>query len=236
MTSSRLPGKVLLSLAGKPALERLIERLRRSKYIDEIVVAATNNAADQPLADLAAKLGVKSWRGSENDVLKRVLDAIHSVNGEIEVEVTGDIPLLDHALIDQGIAELFNRKVDYVTNFIPPSFPVGIDVQAFPTTVLEKVDIRTKDPIDRTHVSYYIYTHPEEWRIYYWHATGEYYWPELRLTLDERADYEFLNTIFEQLLPQKEDFTALDIIRWLRTHPEILEMNKHVRQKDPTEG
>lgn len=229
----------MLPLAGKPSTERLIERLKRSKYLDEIVIATTVNDADHPLVDLANRLGVKYFRGSELDVLSRVLGAAQSVNADIICEVTGDCPLVDHALIDRGIEEFFAPRhggLDYLANFITASFPIGIDVQVFPTAVLAKVNELTQDPIDHTHVSYYIYNHPEHFRIYNWTAEGEYYWPDLRVTLDEKEDYELLNKIFEKLLPVNEDFTALDVIRLIKNEPELLEINKNVRQKEASEG
>lgn len=236
MTSSRLPGKVLLPLAGKPALERLIERLKRSKYIDEIVVATTVNDADQSIVELAQKLGVSCFRGSEDDVLSRVLGAAQSVNGDIICEVTGDCPALDYRLIDQGIEDFFTHDVHYVGNVYPSTYPIGFDVQVFPTKVLEEVNRLTQDPLDHTHVSYYIYMHPDRFKVRMWKSEGEYNWPELRVTLDEKADYEFVNAIFEKLIPENEDFSALDVIHLLKKEPQLLEINKHVRQKDLSEG
>lgn len=235
MTSSRLPGKVMLPLAGKPSTERLVERLKRSSCIDEIIIATTTNEADNVLEDLAKRLGVQCFRGSEHDVLGRVLAAAQAHSGEVIVGVTGDCPLVDHRLVDRGIQEFFDHEVDYASNVVPVSFPIGFDVQVFPTAVLAEVAGLTNDPIDRTHVSYYIYTHPEKYRLFYWPAEGEYYWPNLRVTLDEQADYELLNIIFERLLPINGDFTALEVIRFLRANPELLEINKHVRQKEPNE-
>jgi len=236
MTSSRLHGKILMPLAGKPALERLIERLKRSKYLDEIVVATTINDSDDPVVKLAKRLGVKYFRGSEDDVLGRVFKAAKSVNGDIIVEVTGDCPLVDWRLIDRGIKEFFERKVDYASNVIRLSYPIGFDVQVFPVAVLAEVNKLTDDPVERTHVSYYIYNHPEKYKLYNWQADKECFWPELRVTLDEQADYEFLNAIFEELLPKNEDFSVYDVINLLKNNTKLLNINKHVKRKDPSEG
>lgn len=236
MTSTRLPGKVLLPLAGEPALERLIERLKRSKYLDEIVVATTINKTDDPIIELAGKLGVKHFRGSEQDVLKRVLQAAQSVNADIIVEITGDCPLVDWRLVDRGIEEFFQKKVDYASNTIQLSYPIGFDVQVFPTAVLAEVDKLTDDPIDRTHVSYYIYNHPEKYKLHNWQAEKEFFWPSLRLTLDEKADYDFLNIIFKELLRENKDFSAGDIICFLKNNSNLLEINKNVKRKNPQEG
>lgn len=236
MTSSRLPGKVLLPLAGKPALERLIERLQRSQYVDEIVVATTVNAGDDSIAALAEKLGVRSHRGSEEDVLKRVLEAAQSAGADVIVEITGDCPLVDWRLVDRGVKELFDKKLDFSANNIVPTYPDGFDVRVFPLSVLKKIDALTNDPIDRVHVSYYMNTHSQDFRIHNWNAEPEDYLPEGRVTLDEKTDYDLLNTIFETLLPLNNDFSASDVIRLLKTRPELFAMNQHVKAKTPEQG
>ena len=236
MNSIRLPGKVLMPLAGKPTLERLIERLRRSQYLDEVVVATTDNKSDDPIVGLANKLSVKYFRGSEEDVLSRVLEAAKSKKADIIVEITGDCPLVDWRLVDRGIKELFDRQLDYSANNITFSYPDGFDVRVFPIGILEKVNKLTNNPIDRVHVNRYIYTHPKEFKIYNWQAKREDYWPDIRLTLDEKADYELLNIIFKKLLVKKEDFSVRDVIKLLKDNPKLLEINKYVKTKKVKEG
>jgi len=236
MLSSRLPGKVLMLLAGRPALEHLIRRLQRSKYLDEIIVATTINRADNPIVELTKRLKVKYFRGSENDVLGRVLAAAESVNGDIIVEILGDCPLVDPDLVDRGIEEFFSHDVDYASNTIKPSYPNGFDVQIFSREILAKVDKLTQNPIDRVHVSYYIYTHPKRYRLHNWEAEKEYQAPDLRVTLDEEADYQLLNIIFEKLLPLNENFGYREVINFLKNNPYLAKINKYVRQKDPSEG
>lgn len=236
MSSTRLPGKVLMPLAGKPALERLVDRLKKSKYIDEIVIATTVNTADKSIVKLAKKMGVGFWQGSEDDVLSRVLDAAKSVQADLIVEITGDCPLVDPCLVDRGIEEFFSQPVDYAANIIPPSYPNGFDIQVFPLSVLQEVSELTKDPIDRVHVSYYIYKHPERYALRNWEAEEDCRWPDLRVTLDEKADYKLLNVIFEKLLPKDEYFSVHDVVRLLREDSSLLEINKYVRQKSIQEG
>ncbi len=235
MTSSRLPGKVLLPLAGIPALELLITRLKRSKYLDEICVATTTNTSDDALVLLAERLGVKSFRGSESDVLGRVLGAAQSVGGDIIVEITADCPFMDPAIVDRGVEEFFTRGVDYVGNTTDSehlTYPNGLDVQVFPTRVLAEVDALTKDPIDRTHVSYYIFTHKERYNCYNYEAEADIFAPEIRITLDEDDDYRVLCAIADALYPVDPNFTAKDIMNFLRTHPEVVAINSKVRQKE----
>lgn len=236
MTSTRLPGKVLMPLAGIPALERLIERLKCSRYLDEIVIATTINSSDDVIVDMAKKLGVKYFRGSEKDVLGRVLGAAQSVDGNIIVEITGDCPLVDPKLVDRGVEEFFYSGADYASNIIKLSYPIGFDVQVFSIQILDQVSRLTVDPIDRAHVSYYIYSHPEKFKLHNWSAPAEDTWPKLRLTLDEKEDYELLDIIFKKLLPQDENFTYKEVINLLRWEPQLLEINKNIRQKEIYEG
>lgn len=236
MTSSRLPGKVLLPLAGIPALELLITRLKKSKFIDEIIVATTTNNDDEPVVELAKGMGVKSFRGSELDVLSRVLGAVQSVQADIIVEVTGDCPFVDSVLVDNGIDKFFSGEYDYAANIIPVSYPIGFDVQVFSVSVLAQVESLTINPLDRVHVSYYIYCHPEKFKLLSWRAPKENEWPELRLTLDEKADYELLDTIAKRFLPTNLYFSATEVVSLLRREPALLKINAHVRQKNILEG
>lgn len=236
MRSTRLPGKVLLPLVGKPALERMIERVKKSKYVDEIVVATTIHPADDLIVSLTKEIGVPFFRGSEEDVLSRVLGAAESVQGDIIVELTGDCPLMDWRLVDRGIEEFFNDNYDYASNTINPTFPNGFDVQVFPTKILAEVAKLTQDPIDRVHVSYYIYTHPKRFKLHNWVADKDDVGPELRVTLDEQADYDLLKVIYEELYFKDNDFSAVDVVALLRKRPDLVELNKYVKQKEVSEG
>lgn len=236
MASTRLPGKVLMPLAGKPALERLIERLRRSKYLDDVMIATTINSEDRAIKELADKLETECFRGSEKDVLKRVLEAAHSINADIIVEITGDCPLVDWRLVDKGIEYYFESGADYSSNDIRRSYPEGFAVQVFSVATLDKTDKLTNDPIDRVHVSYYIYQHPEIFKLHNWEAEGKMFWPNIRITLDEKEDYKLINLIFEKLLPIDQDFSADDIVQLLKEDPKLLEINEKIKSKEVFEG
>ena len=232
MTSTRLPGKVLLPLGGTTVLGLLIERLKRSQYLDAICVATTTNAQDDRVAALAKELGVECFRGSEADVLGRVLGAAQANKADIIVEITGDCPFTDHRVVDRGIEEFFTRSVDYVSNALSVTYPRGgFEVQVFPTSVLAEVDTLTQEPIDRTHVSYYIYQHPEKYRLYNFEAPQAARAPELRVVLDERDDYKLITKVFAELYPQNPDFSVEDVVKYLRAHPDVAALNKNVRGK-----
>ncbi|OGC86116.1 spore coat biosynthesis protein F [Candidatus Adlerbacteria bacterium RIFCSPHIGHO2_02_FULL_54_18] len=236
MTSTRLPGKVLLPMAGEPNLKRLIDRLRRSKYIDEVVIATTVNVPDDAIVALAEEVGCKVWRGSEDNVLLRVLEAAQSVGADLIVEITGDCPLIDWRHIDRLIALYIEGGYDYMSNILERTFPRGFDVQIFSVKTLAEVNRLTGDPVDQENVSLYIYNHPERYKLGNWAAEGKMRRPELRVTLDTTEDYTLLNAIFEKLLPQNPDFSAEDVVHLLNVEPSLAALNAEVKQKDPYGG
>ena len=232
MTSSRLPGKVLLELAGKPAVQQIVERLRRSRYVDEVVVATTDQPTDDPVAEMCGEIGCACFRGNEEDVLARVLGAARSVNGQLIVEITGDCPVIDWRHVDRLIEVFFTGEYDYVANVAGSRpYPVGFEVQVFPTSVLAETDRLTQNPVDHEHVSLYIYTHPERFRIHYVEAGPDLFHPEIEVTLDTREDYQLIQMIYQKLYPANPDFTAADVVGLLVAEPELLEVTRAVKRK-----
>lgn len=217
MTSSRLPGKVLMETAGKPMLEHMIARLRRVPQLDDIIVATTVNETDDPVAELANQLGVGCFRGSEHDVLDRVLQAAQTHNVDIIVETTGDCPLIDPAIVSQTIAFYAANEADYVSNALAPrSYPVGMDTQVFATDILADVAGRTSEPDDREHVSLFIYSNPDLYRVAALHAPPHHHGPDIRLTLDTPDDLILIREVFEALYPEKPDFDLSDMLNYLK--------------------
>ena len=225
MTSSRLPGKVMLPAGGKPMLQILIERLRAARGIDEIVVATTDNPSDDPIAGLAHGLGVGVFRGSERDVLGRVCCALRAAGADICIEITGDCPLVDPRIVEEALAEFqWTRETDwYVSNSDPHrSVPAGLHVQVFWAAKLFELERMMVDPEEREHVSYGFYR-PEvgdRWRPrFIRHVTargGE----DILVTLDYRQDYELIRDLYEDLAPKIPLFGVADIIKWARSRPE----------------
>lgn len=231
MRSSRLPGKVLLPILGQPMLARMIERLRRVRGADGIVVATTDHDADDAIAALAGRLGVACFRGSEEDVLDRVLRAAWSVEADLIVETTADCPLIDPAVIDQLLASFHANQVDYCSNVLTPSYPRGLDAQVFPAAILAEVASRTNDPADREHVSLYIYEHPETYRLLSLASGLPPEAAELRLTVDTPDDYALVTEIYEALYPVDPAFGLAAILDLFRRRPELAAVNQHIRQK-----
>lgn len=231
MTSTRLPGKVLCEAVGKPMLELMIERVRRVPALDGIVVATTVNAADDPIVALARRLGVGWYRGSEDDVLSRVLEAAGSHNTDVIVELTGDCPLIDPDVIAETIEVYFASGADYASNVLERTYPIGMDTQVFATKILADVARRTADPVDHEHVSLFIYRHPEIYRLRNVAAPEGFTRPRLRLTLDMPEDLALIRAVFESLYPNNPDFGLADILAFLDRRPEIAGLNAAVAHR-----
>jgi spore coat polysaccharide biosynthesis protein SpsF len=231
MTSTRLPGKVLKPILGRPTLELLVERLRRVQRLDQVIVATTVNATDDPIEALAKRIGAGCFRGSEADVLERVLQAARAHGVGLIVEITGDCPLADPATIDRVLDAYHAGQCDYASNVLQRTYPRGLDVQVFPTAVLEDVARRTADPVDHEHVSLYIYSHPERYRLRDVVSGLDPRHAELRLTVDTPEDFALIGAIYEALYPGKPAFGLGDILALLDQRPELARLNQHIQQK-----
>jgi spore coat polysaccharide biosynthesis protein SpsF len=231
MSSTRLPGKVLLPAMGEPMLMHLVRRLRAVPSIDAIVIATTVNVSDQPIVEFARSVGLACYRGSENDVLARVIDAGESAQAEVLVEITGDCPVIDPDLIEQTIQIFFNHQVQYASNSLVRSYPDGMDTQVMWLDALKSSAALTNDQLDREHVTRFICRHPEIYPRAHLVAPPSLHWPELGLTLDEESDYQLLKKLIEELAPTDPLFSCHDMIRLLRQHPEWVEINRAVVRK-----
>lgn len=232
MGSSRLLGKTLRKIMGKPMLELMIERVKKSNLINEIVIATSENPKDDAIEILAKRLNVGCFRGSEGDVLNRVFKAAKAYEADHIVELWGDCPLIDPEIIDKMIKYYLENDFNCVGTCLDKTFPWGISALIFPTKILEEVSQITQDPIDRENVSNYIYEHPDRYTVGHLPCPPELNHPEIRLTVDELDDFELVKTIFEHLTPINPDFRTIDIIKFLEPDYEIKNINMHVKQKE----
>ena len=232
MGSSRFPGKVLADVGGRAALDHLLDRLRACQRLDDIVLATTTDARDEALETWAARVGVACFRGSEDDVLARVVGAQRLVGGEVVVEVTGDCTLLCPEIIDLGVDTFFANRCDVVSNCgAVQTFPMGADVQVFPLALLEEVERTITDPAVREHVSLHFYRHPERYRIHYLLAPAPWREPSWRLQLDYPEDLVFINAVYAALVPDHGPvFGLAEIVGLLRRRPELLAINAHCQE------
>ena len=231
MASSRLPKKVLMEAAGKPLLEHMVERLKTVPSVNNIIIATTTNKDDNPVEDLANKLSIGCYRGSEANVLSRVLNATQKFGTDIIVQTTGDCPLIDPDIVEYVIQTYLSNQSDYTSNILERTFPIGMDVQVFSRSVLEDVARRTRNPEDLEHVSYYIYKNPDLYKLFNITAPSAQHDPELRLTLDTTEDFELIHSIFEALYPHNKAFRLDDILTFLNANSELREINRHVSHK-----
>lgn len=231
MTSSRLPGKVLLQASGIPLLEHLVNRLRAVQSIDGIVLATTTNDSDDPLEEFARQMNINCFRGSELNVMERVIRAASSVNADVIVEITGDCPIIDSEIVEQAIRIYKYNNADYVSNAIIRSFPDGMDVQVFSLATLVKSFQMTNNRLDHEHVTLHIRNHPEIFNHINLIAPPEMHWPELGLTLDEISDYNLLKFIIEYFEKINPKFTCLDVVRFLRKRPDLVKINSDIKRK-----
>ena len=228
MTSTRLPGKVLMPVVGKPMLEHMVERLTNVPSIDNIIIATTTNSNDNPVEALSKKLGVECYRGNEKNVLSRVIEAAQKFNTDIIVQTTGDCPLIDADIVENVIQAHLSNKSDYTSNILKRTFPIGMDVQIFSRTILEDVAERTTDPEDLEHVSCYIYKNPDLYSLCNIVAPQSQRDPKLRLTLDTIEDFKLIQIIFETLYPQNGAFSLDNILTFLKEHTELRKINQLV--------
>jgi spore coat polysaccharide biosynthesis protein SpsF len=231
MTSERLPGKVLLPCMGQRMLELLVERVRRSRLIDHIVISTTTNRTDDVVEECAQDLGVGCFRGSELDVVGRVVGAMETAEADIVVQLTGDCPLHDWQVIDQLIRLYQANSFDYVSNTLVRSYPRGLDCQVVSLATLQESLRIAKDKAQHEHVCLSIYENPQRFRLFNLMAPPELCYPGQRWTLDTDADYRFISAVYEALYERDPGFTSRDILQFLDEHPEVEEINSDIAQK-----
>ena len=230
MGSTRLPGKVLMDLAGQPVLLRGVRRTRRAKMIDAVAVATSIKPADDAVSELCRQQGIPCFRGSEDDVLDRYYYAATEFGANIVVRITGDCPLIEPVIVDQTIAEFIKHapEVDYACNFLPArTYPRGLDTEVVGFEALKRVWREDDNPARREHVTPYIRENPNLFRITGISSPIDY--SNQRWTLDTEEDLEFIRRIYDYF--GHDRFTWQDILNTLKKHPEWLKINQHVQQK-----
>ncbi len=231
MASSRLPGKVMRELLGKPVLHRVVERISQTRLVEEVIVATSVNPADDIIADYCQANRISYHRGSEDDVLKRVVEAAARFGGEVIVQLGADNPFYDPDIIDQMINIYLEGNFDYVCNDLEPTYPNGVEVHVVSLETLRGVMARTDSKLDREDVNRYIWEHPGQYRILNIKAPQELFTPDIRLTLDYEEDYMVIVKVFEALYPKNPNFRTRDILDYLTRHPEIKNINARCEQK-----
>lgn len=243
MTSTRLPGKVMRKVAEKPLLQWMIERLRHVSNLDDIVVATTMNEQDDPIVDLCEKLGCLYYRGSEENVLQRVLQAAESVNADVICELTADCPVIDPQIVQEAVNFYHGNDFDYVSNCHRRqagdinfhTYPIGMDVEVFSARALKIAHQETLDPSDLEHVSLYILRH-HQFSVGTIEASGKLRRSDLSFTVDEESDFQLIQAIVNELGRDGRIFSLSEMLKFIDSHPEVAKLNKSVsRHKVPIE-
>lgn len=226
MNSKRLPGKVMLKVCDKTFLELMIERIKRSKELDCIIIATTTNPKDDIIENFCKQNKIEYFRGSEDDVLTRFNDVSRKIGADTIVRLNADCPTIDPKIIDKSIRTFIDDKtLDYVSTSFPSprNYPDGFSVEVFSNqTLLEVFEEATKS-YEREHVTPFIWRQPNRYTIL--RLNPEKNLANYRLNLDYIEDYYFLKKLFESLYPTNPFFTLEDIIQWLNQHPDILKIN-----------
>jgi spore coat polysaccharide biosynthesis protein SpsF len=227
MSSTRLPGKVLLDLAGEPMLARVVERTRRAKRVEDVIVATTVEPEDDPIVELCRSRSWNVFRGSRDDVLDRYYQAAVADGADPIVRITSDCPVIDAEIIDRVAGSV--TGVDYASNINPRrTFPRGLDVEVFTFAALSATWRDDRDPSGREHVTPFFYRHPERFRIALVESdrseTASHRW-----SVDTPEDYELLRRIFGHF--RDAEFGWLDVLELLEHHPDWIALNRHIEQK-----
>lgn len=230
VSSTRLPGKVLKPILGKPMLLHQFERIKKSKLINKIVIATSDDMTDNPIEELCINNCIEYYRGNLHDVLDRFYHTAMQYKPQHIVRLTGDCPLMDPTIIDTVIETHLNGKYDYTTNTIKPSFPDGLDVEVFTYQCLVEAYKQASLPSQREHVTPYIYDKNNRYKLMNVKNTEDLNY--LRWTVDEELDFQLVNKIFEELYCKNPEFSYHDILNLMERIPELKTVNAQFNRNE----
>lgn len=235
MTSTRLPGKVLAEVVGKPMLAQQLQRLKQCRAVDEIVIATTTNLTDQPIVQLARQEGVGWFCGSDRDVLARFVGAARQAQADVVVRVTADCPLIDPLITDRVINDLTEHaaECDYASNVLERTYPRGLDIEAFFWDTLLRIDRLAQSQAAREHVT--IVPRSEQPQLFLCRSVVDSQNnSDLRWTVDTEADLQLIRLLYEALDLGQHLAPYHEILAYVRTHANLSQINAHVETWDPS--
>ena len=228
MGSTRLPGKVLLDIAGKSMLARVAERLSHAQSLDVVLVATTDSPHDDVIVEECQRLSVAVFRGQEDDVLDRYHQAARSIAADVVVRVTSDCPLIDPEVTDKTIRAFLAERPDYASNVLVRTYPRGLDTEVMTAQALAQAWREADQAYQRAHVAPYIYEHPEKFKVL--SVTGEQDYSQHRWTVDTPADLGLVRTIYERL-GWSGEFSWRDVLALISDQPDLAALNRDITQK-----
>ena len=235
MGSTRLPGKVLMKVVGKPLLQYECERVLQAKKIDKLIIATSTDPLDDAIETFAKVNQIDYFRGSPDDVLSRYYDCalkFKSQNSVVKlniIRITGDCPIIDPALIDEVINYFEQNDCDYASNTLVPTYPDGMDIEICTFEALNQAYHTATYKSDREHVTLWIKHQTAFKRLNY---TAQTDFSHLRMTVDEDHDFQLIQSILEALYHDKPDFTYLDAIAWMTKHPQSFFINSSIQRDE----
>lgn len=228
MGSTRLPGKVLMDIGGETTLGRVVRRLSRAKLITEVAIATTDSPADDAIVSEATRLGVRCFRGPEQDVLARYLGAAEQFEADVVVRITSDCPLIDSQVADEVIQKFVDERAEFACNVWPRTFPRGLDTEVFTSAALIEISNSADQPHQREHVTPWFYEHRDV--IQFVSVQGDVDHSSHRWTLDTPEDLRLIREIYGRL-DNRMNFGWREILACIERSPELCQINAHVVQK-----
>lgn len=225
--SKRLPGKVLINIVGKPMLWHIINRVSLAKRLFGVILAIPDTPSNDTLEKFAQNNNLNYFRGKEEDVLSRFYNTAKKFKCNIIVRITADNPLVDPNIIDLLIAKHLNVDVDYTSNNLKKTFPVGLDVEVFNFVALKKAHLKAKRSYDREHVTPYIYSHPKIFKLQNIEASPKLKRPEIRLTVDIKKELQLVKKIYQYLYVPGKIFYTGQAIDLLNKYPLFRKIKVH---------
>jgi len=223
MGSTRLPGKVMKEILGKPMLWHIINRVEKAKYVDDIIVATTLNKEDDEIEDFTKEYRFNIYRGSENDLIDRYYKAARKYNVDIIVRIWGDCPFIDPEIIDKVLEKFIQKDYDYANNFNPATYPHGMNFEVYTFKSLERVWKKAKDTFYRQYPFEYIYSYEDSFKTFY--DKNEADLSDINLTVDYIQDFQLVTKIFKKFFRLNNIFHLEDIIKFLEKNPGLLNIN-----------
>lgn len=232
VSSTRLPGKVLKLILDKLMLSLQIERIRRCRRIEQLLIATSRDTSDNVIESLCKDMQIPCFRGSLDDALDRFYRDALVYNPDYIVRLTGDCPLIDPQVIDDVVGFCITGNYDYASNTIEPTFPDGLDIEVFKFLALDTAWKEAFLPSHREHVTPFIHQNPKRFKIGHYKSKINLSHLRWTVTVDEPEDFELVRQIYEAIYPHNPAFTTQDILDLLRKNPSLIQINNHIARNE----